>query len=121
MSVLIHNPQGSKGYTCCKKRVLDFNDFLSIEGCQQNQHLFTGQKNLDSATVSLGLFFIDVWSFKMLQDTVKPRIDFYQTPTNAIVSIFGKNIDKSKSSVLFDYWEVRLPLYCTMGVIDCSD
>lgn len=38
--------EGSKGYTCCKRRVLDFDDFLKMEGCRtaDSGHLFVGQK-----------------------------------------------------------------------------
>jgi len=35
--------EGSKGYTCCKKRVLDFDDFLKMEGCKsKDRHMFVG-------------------------------------------------------------------------------
>lgn len=35
--------EGSKGYTCCKRRVLEFDEFMKIEGCQtKNRHLFIG-------------------------------------------------------------------------------
>lgn len=35
--------EGSKGYTCCKRRVLEFDEFMRIEGCQtKDRHLFVG-------------------------------------------------------------------------------
>ena len=35
--------EGSKGYTCCKRRVLEFDEFMKIEGCQtKDRHLFIG-------------------------------------------------------------------------------
>lgn len=35
--------EGSKGWTCCKRRVLEFDDFLNIEGCRRKKnHLFVG-------------------------------------------------------------------------------
>jgi hypothetical protein len=35
--------EGSKGYTCCKKRVLEFDEFMKIEGCETKpRHLFVG-------------------------------------------------------------------------------
>jgi len=35
--------EGSKGYTCCKRRVLEFDEFMRIEGCTtKNRHLFIG-------------------------------------------------------------------------------
>jgi hypothetical protein len=35
--------EGSKGYTCCKRRVLEFDEFMKIEGCKtKDHHLFVG-------------------------------------------------------------------------------
>lgn len=35
--------EGSKGWTCCKRRVLEFEEFMRIEGCRQkDKHLFVG-------------------------------------------------------------------------------
>lgn len=35
--------EGSKGWTCCKKRVLEFEEFMRIEGCKRkHRHLFIG-------------------------------------------------------------------------------
>ncbi|KAI5474199.1 CORD and CS domain containing protein, partial [Pseudohyphozyma bogoriensis] len=36
--------EGSKGYSCCKPRHLDFDDFLKIKGCRTGKHLFVGAK-----------------------------------------------------------------------------
>ena len=36
--------EGSKGWTCCKRRVLEFDEFMRIEGCKRkNKHLFVGR------------------------------------------------------------------------------
>lgn len=50
----VHHPgvpvfhEGSKGYTCCKRRVLEFDQFLSIEGCKSKErHLFIGSGKKD--------------------------------------------------------------------------
>lgn len=47
----VHHPgaplfhEGSKGYTCCKRRVLEFDQFLKLEGCKtKDRHLFVGAK-----------------------------------------------------------------------------
>lgn len=47
----VHHPgqpvfhEGSKGWSCCKKRVLEFDEFLKIPGCgEKTKHLFVGQK-----------------------------------------------------------------------------
>ncbi len=34
---------GGKGYTCCRRRVLEFDEFLQIEGCKSKpRHMFVG-------------------------------------------------------------------------------
>lgn len=38
--------EGSKGWTCCKPKVLDFSDFLKIEGCQEGKHKFVKKKTV---------------------------------------------------------------------------
>lgn len=41
--------EGSKGWTCCKRRVLEFDEFLRIPGCKtKNKHLFVGAKKDES-------------------------------------------------------------------------
>ncbi|KAE9980905.1 hypothetical protein BLS_008095 [Venturia inaequalis] len=88
--VCVHHPgvplfhEGSKGYTCCKRRVLEFDQFLKLEGCKtKNRHLFVGAKKTGEEKV----------------DTV--RNDFYQTSTSVIASFYLKKVDKEKSTVKF--------------------
>lgn len=45
----VHHPgapifhEGSQGYSCCKRRTLEFDQFLKIEGCKtKDRHLFVG-------------------------------------------------------------------------------
>jgi hypothetical protein len=45
----VHHPgvpifhEGSKGYSCCKRRVLEFDQFMKIKGCKtSDRHLFVG-------------------------------------------------------------------------------
>ncbi|GAA5875445.1 hypothetical protein JCM16303_000626 [Sporobolomyces ruberrimus] len=78
--------EGSKGFSCCKRRVLEFDEFLRIEGCKTGRHLFAGAKKSDE----------DV------EEQVECRIDHYQTPRQVIVSVFGKQADKEKSTVTFE-------------------
>jgi len=33
-------PSTLQGYLCCKRRVLEFDEFLKIEGCQIGRHCF---------------------------------------------------------------------------------
>lgn len=37
--------EGSKGWSCCPRKVLDFDEFLKIEGCKEGKHLFVGSSN----------------------------------------------------------------------------
>lgn len=50
----LHHPgapvfhEGSKGWSCCKRRVLEFDQFMNIEGCKtKNRHLFVGSGKKD--------------------------------------------------------------------------
>ncbi|GAA5978842.1 hypothetical protein JCM11641_003582 [Rhodosporidiobolus odoratus] len=77
--------EGSKGYSCCKRRVLDFDDFLHIQGCRNGRHLFVGAKKITD-----------------VEELVECRVDHYQTPREVIVSVFGKQANKETSSVTFE-------------------
>lgn len=51
----IHHPgapifhEGSKGYSCCKRRVLEFDQFMKLEGCETKpRHLFVGSGKKDT-------------------------------------------------------------------------
>jgi len=89
--------EGSKGYSCCKRRVLDFDDFLRLRGCKKSSHLFTD--TAPSADQNLGK-----------EELVECRFDFYQTPTSVIVSIFAKNVDQDNSVIKFDEAGVEVNL-----------
>jgi hypothetical protein len=52
----VHHPgvpifhEGSKGYSCCKRRVLEFDQFMKLEGCKtKDRHLFVGSGKQDTA------------------------------------------------------------------------
>ncbi|KAL8831367.1 MAG: hypothetical protein Q9170_005330 [Blastenia crenularia] len=46
--------EGSKGWTCCKRRVLEFDEFMKIEGCKQKKrHMFVGSKKKDQEEEAL--------------------------------------------------------------------
>ncbi|KAL7419563.1 hypothetical protein Q5752_005474 [Cryptotrichosporon argae] len=85
--------EGSKGYLCCKRRVLEFDEFLKLPGCTEGTHLFVGAKR-DETKV----------------EAVDARIDHYQTPTQVIVSVFAKNADRTTSSITFTEHTVSLSL-----------
>ncbi|GAA5947278.1 hypothetical protein JCM3765_001602 [Sporobolomyces pararoseus] len=88
--------EGSKGFSCCKRRVLEFDEFLRIEGCKTGRHLFVGAKKSDSE--------------QAVEEQVECRIDHYQTPRQVIVSVFGKQADKEKSAVTFETESMTIDL-----------
>lgn len=118
--------EGSKGYSCCKHRTLDFDEFcattspyhyllnsftydqvssiVSIKGCRTGRHLFVGPKKEDK------------------EEPVICRCDHYQTPRQVIVSVFGKGADKEASKVVFESETVRcLFLSDSQAVSDFAD
>lgn len=90
--------EGSKGYLCCKRRVLEFEEFLKIEGCAHGRHLFAPRPN-----PSITDEFTDC------------RVDHYQTPVNVNVSVFAKQVDKERSTVAFESEKVHIDLYLPAG------
>ncbi|KAI6084414.1 integrin beta-1-binding protein [Hypoxylon rubiginosum] len=112
----VHHPgapifhEGSKGYSCCKRRVLEFDQFMKLEGCKTSpRHLFIGSgqqkkgKAADNTSAATA-----TGNGEELLETV--RNDFYQTPTTVIVSFFLKKIDKDKATVKFETQELVLDL-----------
>ncbi|KAK4698460.1 hypothetical protein P7C70_g7817, partial [Phenoliferia sp. Uapishka_3] len=78
--------EASKGFSCCKHRTLDFDEFMAIKGCRTGKHLFVGAKQEE----------------KVGGELVECRVDHYQTPREVHVSVFGKGADKEKSKVVFE-------------------
>ncbi|CAO3625890.1 unnamed protein product [Cunninghamella echinulata] len=76
--------EGSKGWSCCSRKVLEFEEFLKIKGCKEGKHLFVGSSKKDG---------------EQQEELVDCRIDWYQTQTNVIISIFAKN--KQDSQIKF--------------------
>ncbi|KAF8454233.1 HSP20-like chaperone [Terfezia claveryi] len=95
----VHHPgmpifhEGSKGYSCCKRKVLEFDEFLKIEGCKEGRHLFAGASKS-----------------KEEEELVNCRYDFYQTYSDVIVSIFAKKVDKEKAKIEFRQRELHVDL-----------
>lgn len=85
--------EGSKGYTCCKRRVLDFDDFLQIAPCTTSTHghLFAPPPPTDGAAVTC-------------------RIDHYETPTDVRITVYAKAVDAAVSTVAIGKQEVLLDL-----------
>ncbi|KAI9510890.1 HSP20-like chaperone [Russula earlei] len=86
--------EGSKGYLCCKRRVLEFEEFLKIEGCAEGRHLFVRKSKGDQA-----------------EQVVNCRIDHYQTPSTVYVTAFAKQADKARSVVRIGENEIHFDLY----------
>ncbi|KAK1982174.1 CORD and CS domain-containing protein [Colletotrichum cereale] len=102
----VHHPgvpifhEGSKGYSCCKRRVLEFDQFMKIEGCKtKNRHLFIGSGKKKNAAAAGG---------EEKLDTV--RTDFYQTPSTVIASFFLKKIVKDSAKIDFKSQSIALDL-----------
>ncbi|KAJ6102890.1 hypothetical protein N7486_005317 [Penicillium sp. IBT 16267x] len=85
----VHHPgqpifhEGSKGWTCCKRRVLEFDQFLKIPGCaEKTRHMFVGKPKPEGE-----------------EKVESVRNDFYQTATSVNVSLYLKKINKERASV----------------------
>ncbi|KAJ5152108.1 hypothetical protein N7492_010403 [Penicillium capsulatum] len=75
--------EGSKGWSCCKRRVLEFDQFLKIPGCtEKRRHLFIGKAKPPGE-----------------EKVESVRNDFYQTPSSVNVSLYLKKIDKERARV----------------------
>ncbi|KAK6099198.1 hypothetical protein MT418_000639 [Batrachochytrium dendrobatidis] len=96
----IHHPgapvfhEGSKGWSCCTRRVLEFDEFLKIKGCSTSKHRFTNV-HLESTDI---------------KQVVECRRDWYQTPDTVILSIFAKKVDKLATTVVFDKTSLKVDI-----------
>jgi hypothetical protein len=75
--------EGSKSWSCCPKKMYTFEDFLNIPKCQKGIHRFTNPNQTGPVVVNC-------------------RRDWYQTQDKIILSIFGKNINKSSTKIGFN-------------------
>ncbi|KEF56205.1 uncharacterized protein A1O9_07786 [Exophiala aquamarina CBS 119918] len=88
--------EGSKGWTCCKRRVLEFDEFMKIEGCKKRKrHCYIGKKKPIGEGADTGS--------KAEEKLETVRNDFYQTPTTVIVSFYLKKIDKGQTKIEFSH------------------
>ncbi|OWT42768.1 CHORD domain-containing protein [Pochonia chlamydosporia 170] len=106
----VHHPgvpifhEGSKGYSCCKRRVLEFDQFMKIEGCKtKDRHLFIGSGKKEKEKAGSG--------GEEILTTV--RHDFYQTAANVIAAFFLKKINKESAKVEFQEKQLVLDLVTT--------
>ncbi|KAJ1949846.1 hypothetical protein IWQ62_006670, partial [Dispira parvispora] len=105
--------EGSKGWSCCKRRVLEFDEFMKIKGCQTGHHVF-----LDN-TPSANELKTDAGSNSTTKQqgasTIQCRRDWYQTQKHVIVSIFAKKIVPAKSTIQFHKQSVHAHLELADG------
>ncbi|KAI0673042.1 chord-domain-containing protein [Trametes maxima] len=87
--------EGSKGYLCCKRRVLEFDEFLKIEGCKKGRHVFVPKKKAEPQE----------------EEFTQCRIDHYQTPSEVHASVFAKKADPNTSTVKIDEEQIFLDLF----------
>ncbi|PYH68195.1 cysteine and histidine-rich domain-containing protein [Aspergillus vadensis CBS 113365] len=89
--------EGSKGWSCCKKRVLEFDEFLKIQGCsEKKKHLFVGKGKPAGE-----------------EKVESVRNDFYQTASSVNVSLYLKKINKDTAKVEFKATSIELDLPTT--------
>lgn len=84
--------EGSKGWSCCKRRVLEFDEFLKIAGCTQGKHRFTD----DYKTL-----LTDNNENELKVEKVECRHDWYQTQKSIIISVFAKKLNKESAKIEF--------------------
>ncbi|KAI0484869.1 Pyruvate/Phosphoenolpyruvate kinase-like domain-containing protein [Xylariaceae sp. FL0804] len=119
----VHHPgapifhEGSKGYSCCRRRVLEFDQFMRIEGCKTSpRHLFVGSgggggAGRDKKDARLKKGEDGEEEEEELLENV--RHDFYQTPAAVIASFYLKKIDGARATVAFDAHTLNLDLPTT--------
>lgn len=86
--------EGSKGYLCCKRRVLEFEEFLKIKGCKIGRHVF-----------------VPVTTESQSEEQVICRIDHYQTRDQVHMTVYARQVDKARSSILLGDDKVTLDLF----------
>lgn len=100
----------SQGYLCCKRRVLEFDEFLKIEGCKKGRHVFVPKKSDEEKVCLLCVIppplCADLLCPQNVEELVNCRIDHYQTPGAVHVSVFAKQADSSRSVVKFEQDQV---------------
>ncbi|KAI4498097.1 hypothetical protein M0802_006921 [Mischocyttarus mexicanus] len=82
--------EGMKYWSCCKKKTTDFSVFLEQPGCKEGEHN---------------------WASKNNNKKIQCRMDWHQTPTFVVVSIFAKKYDPSRSSVRINPIHLSMDLF----------
>ncbi|XP_014237634.1 cysteine and histidine-rich domain-containing protein [Trichogramma pretiosum] len=82
--------EGLKYWSCCQKKTTDFNVFMEQKGCTEGSH---------------------VWTKQTYGKKVNCRLDWHQTATHVIISIFGKKYDPKFSSIKLNPVRLLVDLY----------
>ncbi|EPQ30323.1 uncharacterized protein PFL1_01849 [Pseudozyma flocculosa PF-1] len=92
--------EGSKGWSCCKRRVLDFNDFLAIEPCTTSTsgHLLFGASAPATSANGSGAAAAAGTSG---EEAVDCRMDHYETPNDVRLTVYAKNVQSERSRIAF--------------------
>lgn len=92
--------EGSKGWSCCTRKVLEFDEFLKIKGCREGKHMFldpaaaAAAANGATAAATNG----QAQSLQLQQH----RRDWFQTRDQVVVSVYVKKLDKTLTKARFD-------------------
>ncbi|CAO1625442.1 unnamed protein product [Sympodiomycopsis kandeliae] len=107
--------EGSKGYSCCKRRVLEFSEFLKITPCSQSTsgHLYTQPPK--SKNTSDGDDATDLLTQRGLQLEAEEvesecKMDHYETPDEIRMTIYCKGISPDSSKILIESNDLLLSL-----------
>lgn len=104
--------EGSKGWSCCKRRVLEFDEFMKIPGCKtRTGHLFAGKRSGSKRTTNRKEANAAAINNSASQSTsaqddddyeslTSVRHDYYQTATSIHASIFLKKIVAPPASTI---------------------
>lgn len=113
--------EGSKGYSCCKRRVLEFSEFLKIEPCTQAStgHLFTqppkakhmaNGENPGGSTAGDDLLQERGLLLKEGEQEAECRMDHYETPDEVRMTVYCKGVNMDDSKVLIESDDLLLSL-----------
>lgn len=97
--------EGSKGWTCCKKSVAEFEVFMQIGGCKEGKHKFVAPKK------DVNFYYLVYERVNTKQEVgLQCRYDWYQIPANVVVTIYAKGTSEEKSSIKFEERKVSVNL-----------
>lgn len=82
--------EGMKYWSCCQKKTTHFTTFLEQPGCTQGKH---------------------VWSSKNTSKKMQCRVDWHQTGTFVVVSVFAKKYQPSQSTVKLNPIHLSVDLF----------